>query len=84
MCALFRIYNLTKVKADGAMVTQEHLLLIMETLLAELEADSENEAEESSMSPSTLAELYMTSFVLQTAEEFKHDLDFEPLNTIIQ
>ena len=83
LCALFRIYNLTQATADGAMVSKDHLLAIVETTLQEMEA-LEEEDEEMSMTPAQLAELYMSTFVLQTTEDFSHSLDFTPLNTLLQ
>ena len=83
LCALFRIYNLTAGTADGAMVSKDHLLAIVETLLQELEA-REEDGEDLNMSPAQFAELYMSTFVLQTTDDFKHSLDFTPLNTLLQ
>ena len=83
LCALFRIYNLTQATADGAMVSKDHLLAIVETTLQEVEALAEDD-EEVSMTPAQFAELYMATFVLQTTEDFSHSLDFSQLNTMLQ
>ena len=36
------------------------------------------------MTPAQFAELYMSTFVLQTTDDFSHSLDFTPLNTLLQ
>ena len=62
LCALFRIYNLTNVQADGPMVSKDNLILITETIITEIDLDVV--ASEHRTSPASLAELYMTTFAL--------------------
>ena len=64
------------------MVSKDHLLAIVETILQELEA-REEDGEEVTMTPAQFAELYMATFVLQTTDDFSHSLDFTPLNTLL-
>ena len=63
------------------MVSQDNLILITETLITEIELDLG--VGEHKITPQSLAELYLTSFVLQTTDDFKHDLDFESVNQLL-
>ena len=83
ICALLRLYELTKNSPNGAMIPQDTIVAMCEAIFEEIQLMLD-QGEEHSITPWQTAELCAQTFFLRASDtSFKHSLDFSSLNELV-